>query len=71
MIAGMAKKKTLTAAERAADARMLALLQTATSRPKAWHKLRDDDAHAAQLLKQRGMLELWPETGMYRLKPST
>ena len=65
-----AMPRRLTAAEREADARMLALLEQATKRPKAWHKIHDGDAAAAALLAKRGVIEVWPETKMYRIKPA-
>jgi hypothetical protein len=68
----MAKKK-LTAAERLQDEQMLALLEWATEYPKkdAWHKIGYLDAtkKAADLLEKRGVIEVWRETGLYRLKP--
>jgi hypothetical protein len=38
-----------------------------------WHKIGKLEAtqKAAALLAKRGVLELWPETNMYRLKPKT
>jgi hypothetical protein len=69
----MAKKKKLTAAERLVDEQMLALLEWATEYPKrdAWHKIGNLDAtkNAADLLEKRGLIEIWRETGLYRLKP--
>lgn len=35
--------------------------------PKAWHKI-GDDAAAVELLAKRGAVEVWKETGLYRLK---
>ena len=68
----MAKKK-LTAAERLIDEQMLALLEWATEYPKpdAWHKIGNLEAtkKAAELLEKRGVIELWPETQLYRLNP--
>lgn len=65
----MAKKK-LTAAERLLDEQLLALLEWATEHP-GWHKIGNIDAskRAAELLAMRGVIEIWPETGLYRLKP--
>lgn len=66
----MAKK--LTKAERMVDEQMLAILEWAAEYPKpdAWHKIGDLDAtkKAADLLAKRGIIEIWPETGSYRLK---
>lgn len=70
----MAKKK-LTAAERLVDEQMLAILEWATEYPKrdAWHKIGNLEAtkKAADLLAKRGVIEVWPETNSYRLKPKT
>jgi hypothetical protein len=70
----MAKKK-LTSAERLVDEQMLALLEWATEYPKreAWHKIGNLEAtkKAAELLAKRGVIEIWPETRLYRLKPKT
>jgi|HubBroStandDraft_2_1064218.scaffolds.fasta_scaffold251559_2 hypothetical protein len=37
----------------------------------AWHKIGNLEAtkKAAELLATRGVIEIWPETGLYRLKP--
>jgi len=50
---------------------MLAMLEWASERPKAWHKIGNLEAtqKAAQLLAKRNVIEVWPETGLYRLKP--
>lgn len=64
----MARKK-LSAAERAVDAQMLSMLEWATKHPKAWHKIHDRVA-AAELLAKRGVVEVWRETGLYRLTPA-
>jgi hypothetical protein len=68
----MAKRK-LSAAERLVDEQMLALPEWATEYPKrdAWHKSGNLDAtkKAADLLEKRGLIEIWRETGLYRLKP--
>ena len=67
-------KKNLTAAERLVDEQMLALLEWATeySKRDAWHKIGSLDAtkKAADLLAERGVIEVWSETGLYRLKPA-
>lgn len=64
----MAKK--LTAAERQADEQMLALLEWAAEHPTKWHRIGNLEAthKAAELLAKRGLIEIWPETGQYRLK---
>lgn len=68
----MAKKK-LTAAERLVQEQMLAILEWATEYPKpgAWHKIGNLKAtqKAAEMLAARGVIEIWKETGLYRLKP--
>jgi hypothetical protein len=68
-------KKKLTAAERLVDEQMLAMLEWATEYPKpgAWHKIGNLEAtkKAAELLAARGVIEIWAETGLYRLKKTT
>jgi hypothetical protein len=66
----MAKKK-LTAAERLIDEQMLALLEWAAKHPTKWHQIGKIPAtkKAAELLAKRGVIEVWRETQMYRLKP--
>ena len=66
----MAKKK-LTAAERLVDEQMLAMLEWASDNPTKWHPIGKIEASikAAELLAQRGVIEIWPQTGLYRLKP--
>jgi hypothetical protein len=68
-IGPMAKKK-LSAAERMVDEQMLAMLEWTTERPDKWHKIGNLDAtkKAAELLAKRGVIEIWRETGLYRLK---
>lgn len=64
-------KKRLTKAERALDEAMLAMLEWAAEHPKKWHdigKLREFKG-AAELLEKRGVIEIWRETNLYRLKP--
>jgi len=65
----MAKKK-LTQQERLVDEQMLAMLEWASDRPDKWHKIGNVDAtkKAAELLAARGVIEIWAETGLYRLK---
>jgi hypothetical protein len=65
----MAKKK-LTAAERLVDEQMLALLEWASEHP-GWHRIGNIDAskRAVALLEKRGIVEVWKETGLYRLAP--
>jgi hypothetical protein len=63
-------KKNLTAAERLLDEQLLALLEWASENP-GWHRIGNIDAskRAVELLEKRGMVEIWKETGLYRLKP--
>lgn len=68
-MAGVVIKKKLTATERLLDERMLRMLESATKRPKAWHKIADQ-MKAAELLAKRGVVEVWHETKLYRLKQS-
>jgi hypothetical protein len=65
--------KKLTAAERLVQEQMLAILEWASERPDKWHKVGHLEAtkKAAELLANRGVIEIWPETGLYRLKPTT
>jgi hypothetical protein len=39
--------------------------------PDKWHKIGNLEAtkRAAELLAKRGVIEIWPETNLYRLKP--
>jgi len=63
--------KKLSKAEILVNEQMLAMLEWASDRPDKWHNIGKLDAtiKAAQLLAQRGVIEIWPETGLYRLKP--
>ena len=63
--------KKLSKSERLVDEQMLAMLEWASDRPGKWHKIGNMDAtkRAAELLAKRGVIEIWPETGLYRLKP--
>jgi hypothetical protein len=63
----MANKK-LTAAERLVDEQMLAMLESVSEHPLKWHAIRKIEAtvHAAELLEKRGVIEIWPETNVYR-----
>jgi hypothetical protein len=66
----MAKKKS-GAAERMVDEQMLAMLEWASDHPTKWHPIGKLDAtrKAAELLAKRDVIEVWKETGLYRLKP--
>lgn len=65
--------RKLPKAERLVDEQLLALQSGATeySKKDAWHKIGSLDAtkKAADLLEERGAIEIWRETGLYRLKP--
>jgi hypothetical protein len=62
-------KSKITAAERLVQEQMLAMLEWASDHP-GWHKIGSIDAtkKAAELLAARGVIEIWKETGLYRLK---
>jgi hypothetical protein len=49
---------------------MPAMLEWASERPDTRQPVGKLDAtrKAADLLAKRGMIEIWPETGLYRLK---
>jgi len=66
----MAAKK-LTKSERLVDEQMLAMLEWASDPPDKWHYIGKLEAtkKAAELLAKRGVIEIWPETNAYRLKP--
>jgi len=72
LVEGAVIKKELTKAERMVQEQMLAMLEWASDRPDKWHKIGNLEAtkKAAELLAQRAVIEIWPETGLYRLKPS-
>jgi hypothetical protein len=64
-------KKTLTAGERLVQEQMLAMLEWASDHPTKWHSIGKLEAtrKAAELLAKRGVIVIWPETNLYRLKP--
>jgi hypothetical protein len=66
----MAKPK-VTKAERLVQEQMLAMLEWASDHPTKWHPIGKLDATkvAAELLAKRGLIEIWPETNLYRLRP--
>jgi hypothetical protein len=66
----MAPKK-LTKAERLVQEQMLAMLEWASDHPNKWHNIGKLEAtkEAAELLAKRGVIEIWPQTQLYRLKP--
>jgi len=65
--------KKLSKEERLMDEQMLALLEWAAEHPTKWHNIGKLEASqkAAALLAKRGVIEVWPETGLYRLKPKS
>jgi hypothetical protein len=67
----MAKKK-LSKHERLVDQQMLAMLEWASDHPNRWHDIGKFEAKkAAEMLAKRGVIEIWKETNLYRLKPTT
>ena len=46
------------------------MLEWASEHPKQWHNIGKLEAtkKAAELLAERGVIEIWKETGLYRLK---
>jgi hypothetical protein len=68
----MAAKK-LSKSERLVDEQMLAMLEWASDNPTKWHPIGKLEAtqRAAELLAKRGVIEVWPETNLYRLKPKS
>jgi hypothetical protein len=66
-------KPKMTATERLVDEQMLAMLEWASDRPDKWHKIGNLDAtkKPPELLAKRGVIEIWPETNMYRLKSTS
>jgi len=64
--------KRLSKAERKVDEAMLAMLEWAAERPKDWHEIGKlpEFKSAAELLAKRGVIEIWPQTNLYRLKPA-
>ena len=64
-------KQKITKAERLVNEQMLAMLEWASDHPKQWHNIGKLEAtkKAAELLEKRGVIEIWSETNLYRLKP--
>ena len=62
----MAKRKKLPAEVEVA---MLASLEYAMKHSADWHKIGFDPIHtqAIEQLKAEGVIEIWPETGLYRI----
>jgi hypothetical protein len=69
----MATKKKITKAERDLQNQMLAMLEYASERPEGWHNIGKlaTDQKATKFLEKRGVIEIWHETGLCRLKPET
>jgi hypothetical protein len=63
--------KKLSNSERLVDEQMLAMLEWESDRPDRWHNIGKMEAtiKAAELLAKRGVIEVWPETNQYRIKP--
>jgi hypothetical protein len=63
--------KKLTKAERLVNEQMLAILEWASDHPTDWHNIGPlpPSKQAAELLEKRGVIEIWPETNLHRLKP--
>ena len=64
-------KKTITEEERLVEEQMFAMLEWASDHSTKWLSIGKLDAtkKAAALLAKRGVIELWPETNGYGLKP--
>jgi hypothetical protein len=64
-------KKKLTAVERLVQEQMLAMLEWASERPDKWYAIGNLEAtkKAAELLAKRGVIEIWDQAVMYRIKP--
>lgn len=62
----------LTKAEKLVNEQMLALLEWAADRPKAWHDIGKlpETVKAAELLKKRGVIEIRQPMNQCRLKPA-
>jgi hypothetical protein len=62
--------KRLTKEERLIDEQMLAMLEWVSDNPTKWHAIGKLGAtkKAAELLARRGVIEIWRETQLYRLK---
>jgi hypothetical protein len=65
----MAKK--LSKEERLVNEQMLAMIEWASEHPTKWYSIGKLEAtrRAAELLAKRGVIEVWPETNLYRLTP--
>jgi hypothetical protein len=65
------RKLKITKADRMVNEQMLAILEWASDHPNRWLRIGNLAAtkNAAELLAKRGVIEIWPETNIYRLKP--
>jgi hypothetical protein len=63
--------RKLSKEERMVDEQMLAIIEWASEHPGRWHNIGKLGAtqRAAELLAKRGVIEIWKETNLYRLKP--
>ena len=61
----------ISKAEKLVNEQMLAMLEWAAKHPTRWHDIGKIEAtqRAAELLAKRGVIEIWKETNLYRLKP--
>ena len=61
----------ITKEEKLVREQMLAILEWASENPNKWQPIGSMDAtkRAVELLVKRGVIEVWPQTGLYRLKP--
>jgi hypothetical protein len=61
----------LTKAEKLVDEQVLALLEWAANRPKSWHPIGTlpETQRAAELLADRGVIEIRKAENQYRIKP--
>lgn len=61
----------LTKAEKLVQEQMLALLEWAAVRPKSWHPIGtlQETQRAAELLADRGVIEIRKAENQYRIKP--
>lgn len=66
----MARVRKLTKKERALDEKMLAILEYAAKHPKKWHSIGPEPEwnRAAELLAERGAIEIRQPMNQYRLK---
>jgi hypothetical protein len=64
--------RKLSKSERLVDEQMLAIIEWAADHPDRWHDIGKlpESRKAAELLAKRGVIEIWPETNLYRLKPA-